>query len=53
MYDIIVVGGGAAGLMATKTLSAAGRKVLLLEAKEIPGGRIQQIQGFWGPAEAG
>ncbi|MEO8860420.1 MAG: NAD(P)/FAD-dependent oxidoreductase [Ginsengibacter sp.] len=53
MYDIIIVGGGAAGLMAAKILSEAGRKILLLEARDQLGGRIQQLNNFSFPAEGG
>lgn len=53
MYDIIVVGGGAAGLMAAKILSEAGKKILLLEARDQLGGRIQQLQSFSFPVEGG
>jgi phytoene dehydrogenase-like protein len=53
MYDVTIVGGGAAGLMAAKVLSAAGKKILLLEANEILGGRIRRVEGFWGACEGG
>jgi len=39
-YDVIVIGAGAAGLMATAQLVQAGRAVLLLEARDRIGGRI-------------
>jgi monoamine oxidase len=39
-YDVIIVGAGAAGLMAAKELSVAGKKVLVLEARDRIGGRI-------------
>jgi monoamine oxidase len=38
-YDAIVVGGGFAGLVAARDLGAAGRRVLLLEARDRLGGR--------------
>ena len=38
--DILIVGGGAAGLAAARELGAAGSNVLVLEARERIGGRI-------------
>lgn len=38
--DVIIIGAGATGLMAAKQLSEAGLKVLVLEARERLGGRI-------------
>jgi len=37
--DVVVLGGGYAGLACARALVAAGRDVLLLEARERPGGR--------------
>ncbi len=53
MYDVIIIGGGAAGLMAAKLLSADGGKILLLEAKNRLGGRIYRVEDFSFPAEGG
>jgi len=53
MYDVIIIGGGAAGLMAAKLLSESGKKILLLEAKDRLGGRIQRTESFSFPAEGG
>ncbi len=39
-YDAVIVGAGAAGLYAGFLLSKAGKKVLILEARERVGGRI-------------
>ena len=38
--DVIIIGAGAAGLMAAKKLSAEGLKVCVLEARDRIGGRI-------------
>jgi monoamine oxidase len=40
MHDVIVIGAGAAGLAATRTLQQAGGDVLALEARDRVGGRI-------------
>ena len=53
MYDVIIIGGGAAGIMAAKLLSESGKKILLLEAKDRLGGRIQRIENFYFTAEGG
>lgn len=53
MYDVIIIGSGAAGLMAAKLLSKAGKKILLLEAKDRLGGRIHCIENFSFPVEGG
>lgn len=41
MYDLIVVGGGVAGLMAAGTASSSGARVLLLEKMEKPGRKLR------------
>ena len=53
MHDVIIIGGGAAGLVAAKILSAKGKKVLVLEARNQLGGRIQSVDNFSYPAEGG
>jgi len=52
---IIVIGGGVAGLMATKELTEKGIEVILLEANERLGGRINTLLDvqFDVPVEAG
>ncbi len=43
MYDTIIVGAGAAGLMAARELSRTGKRVLILEARDRVGGRIYPL----------
>ena len=52
---ILIIGAGAAGLMAARQLAASGFPVTLLEASTVPGGRIHSfsIPGFAGFVEAG
>ena len=38
MYDVIVIGGGNAGLVSALTLQKSGKKVLLVEKNNTPGG---------------
>ncbi len=53
MYDVIIIGGGAAGLMAAKILSENNKAVLLLEAKPTLGGRIHCAESFSFDVQAG
>ena len=39
-YDVIVIGAGLAGLSAAQSLSNAGKRVLILEARNRAGGRV-------------
>ena len=53
-YDVVVVGAGAAGLMAARELSKAGKKVLVLEARDRVGGRIYPLpEAEWGYSAQG
>lgn len=52
--DVIIVGAGASGLMAAYTLAKAGKKVIVLEARNRIGGRIHTInENFSAPTELG
>src|ERR1700757_3790373 len=52
---IIVIGAGAAGLMAARELIRAGKRVTILEARDRCGGRIYPLppEEFGSPAEGG
>jgi monoamine oxidase len=52
---IVVIGAGAAGLMAARELARAGKRVTILEARDRCGGRIYPLAAaeFGCPAEAG
>lgn len=50
--DILIIGAGASGLMAGYTLAAAGKNVIVLEARDRIGGRIHSANNTDGFAHA-
>lgn len=51
--DVLVVGAGVAGLAAARDLRAAGRSVLVVEARDRIGGRVLTVRDMGGLYEAG
>ncbi len=43
-HDVVVLGAGLAGLSAARDLAAAGTDVVVLEARNRPGGRVEQTE---------
>lgn len=51
VYDCVVVGGGLSGLAAARRLKQTGRRVVLLEARDRAGGRVQNVPTVGGGYE--
>ncbi|MCF6376508.1 protoporphyrinogen oxidase [Nocardioides KLBMP 9356] len=52
-WDVVVVGGGVAGLVAARGLAAAGREVLLLESSPRVGGKLRTAEVAGLPVDVG
>src|SRR5207253_9485907 len=44
MVDVVVVGAGLAGLSCARDLARTGTDVVVLEARDRPGGRVEQVK---------
>src|SRR5438067_385635 len=44
--NIVILGGGLAGLAAGYELKKAGHRITILEARKFPGGRVQTLRDF-------
>src|SRR6267143_254316 len=51
--QVVIIGAGVAGLTAARALSAAGARVLVLEARDRLGGRVMTQYTVEGPVELG
>ena len=51
--DFVIIGAGAAGIAAARTLIAAGRSVVVLEARDRLGGRVHTETRLGAPFDAG
>ncbi len=53
VFDVAIIGAGAAGIAAARRLRAAGRRVVVLEARERAGGRAVVDHSLGVPADLG
>jgi monoamine oxidase len=53
VFDVAIIGAGAAGIAAARRLTAAGRRVVVLEARDRAGGRAHTDHSLGAPADLG
>ncbi len=53
VFDVAIIGAGAAGIAAARRLGAAGKRIIMLEARDRAGGRAAVDESLGAPADLG